>query len=77
MASYFRAVALSIASSLLFSSLSSAQQLTPFDDWAHGMIQLPTVKLHFRYAGSGPPLLLIHGNPQHSVSYQIYNCQWT
>lgn len=40
----------------------------PFNDWDHGRVQLSNVSIHFRYAGSGPPLLLVHGNPQHSVS---------
>lgn len=41
----------------------------PFTDWDHGRVQLSNVSIHFRYAGSGPPLLLVHGNPQHSVSF--------
>lgn len=41
----------------------------PFNEWAHGRVQLSNVSIHFRYAGSGPPLLLVHGNPQHSVSF--------
>lgn len=41
----------------------------PFTDWEHGRVQLSNVSIHFRYAGSGPPLLLVHGNPQHSVSF--------
>lgn len=50
-----------------FISLSLAE-LVPFTEWKHGRVQLDNVNVHFRYAGSGPPLLLVHGNPQHSVS---------
>lgn len=46
----------------------------PFDDWDHGRVQLSNVSIHFRYAGSGPPLLLVHGNPQHSVSFTDICC---
>lgn len=50
--------------------LPLATPLIPFDSWDHGRIALPSVSLHFRYAGSGPPLLLIHGNPQHSLTWR-------
>ncbi|KAL9477365.1 hypothetical protein ACSS6W_007206 [Trichoderma asperelloides] len=42
----------------------------PFDDWDHGRVQLSNISIHFRYAGSGPPLLLVHGNPQHSYTWR-------
>ncbi|KAH7313624.1 Alpha/Beta hydrolase protein [Stachybotrys elegans] len=44
--------------------------LIPFDSWEHGRVALRDVSIHFRYAGSGPPLLLVHGNPQHSLTWQ-------
>jgi pimeloyl-ACP methyl ester carboxylesterase len=44
--------------------------LVPFDSWNHGRVALEDVSIHFRYAGSGPPLLLVHGNPQHSLTWQ-------
>jgi pimeloyl-ACP methyl ester carboxylesterase len=54
-------------------ALSSAPfalaQLSNFDDWAHERIQLDDVSIHFRYHGSGPPLLLVHGFPQHSLTW--------
>lgn len=31
---------------------------------------LQDVSIHFRYAGSGPPLLLVHGNPQFSLTWR-------
>lgn len=42
-----------------------------FDDWQHGRVALQDVSIHFRYAGSGPPLLLVHGNPQFSLTWQF------
>ncbi|KAL7904758.1 Alpha/Beta hydrolase protein [Trichoderma velutinum] len=47
-----------------------ASALTNFDDWAHQRIALEDVSLHFRYAGSGPPVLLVHGNPQYSLTWR-------
>ena len=41
---------------------------TPFDDWLYQRVALPDVNIYFRYAGTGPPVLLVHGFPQHSVS---------
>ena len=48
-----------------------ALSLTNFDDWDHGRVALDDVSIHFRYAGSGPPLLLVHGNPQYSLTWRI------
>lgn len=43
-----------------------------WDSWPHQRIQVnEDVSIHLRYYGTGPPILLIHGNPQHSVSYDI------
>ncbi|KAK3364355.1 Alpha/Beta hydrolase protein [Lasiosphaeria hispida] len=44
--------------------------LTNFDDWDHGRVALNDVSIHFRYAGHGPPLLLVHGNPQFSLTWR-------
>jgi pimeloyl-ACP methyl ester carboxylesterase len=45
--------------------------LSNFDDWAHERVQIPSEKisLHFRYHGTGPPILLVHGYPQHSLMW--------
>ncbi|KAK3385954.1 Alpha/Beta hydrolase protein [Podospora didyma] len=43
----------------------------PFGEWDHGRVALNDVSIHFRYAGSGPPLLLVHGNPQFSLTWRI------
>ncbi|KAH8819414.1 Alpha/Beta hydrolase protein [Xylogone sp. PMI_703] len=59
---------------VIFSALawiSSVQALTNFDDWAHQRVALQDVSIHFRYAGHGPPLLLVHGNPQFSLTWRI------
>ncbi|KAL8382249.1 hypothetical protein RB595_006167 [Gaeumannomyces hyphopodioides] len=42
----------------------------PFDDWGHLRVALHNVSIHMRYAGSGPPVLLVHGNPQHSLTWR-------
>ena len=47
-----------------------ASALQPFEEWSHGRIQLKDVSIHFRYSASGkPPLLLIHGFPEHSPTW--------
>lgn len=57
---------------LAIASLASIVAATSsFDTWAHGRVALNDVSIHFRYAGSGPPLLLVHGNPQHSLTWQF------
>jgi pimeloyl-ACP methyl ester carboxylesterase len=44
--------------------------LSNFDAWPHQRIQLnDSVSIHFRYYGSGPPILLVHGFPQHSLTW--------
>lgn len=62
---------LSLISQFLALALYSvASALQPFDEWSHGRIQLKGVSIHFRYSASGkPPLLLIHGFPQHSLTW--------
>lgn len=62
-------IALSLQLSILtFWSLVVALQ--PFDEWNHGRIQLKDVSIHFRYSAAGkPPLLLVHGFPEHSPTW--------
>ncbi|KAL1588710.1 hypothetical protein WHR41_02707 [Cladosporium halotolerans] len=51
-----------------FTSLANALQ--PFEEWGHERIQLKDVSIHFRYSASGkPPLLLVHGFPEHSPTW--------
>lgn len=53
---------------LTFSAVAAALQ--PFDEWSHERIQLQDVSIHFRYSASGkPPLLLVHGFPEHSPTW--------
>lgn len=55
---------------LLLSSIIlqlAATDLVPFDDWLYQRVALPDVNIYFRYAGTGPPVLLVHGYPEHSV----------
>ena len=53
---------------LVLSCLNFAlSQIIPFDDWEHQKIVLDDVIIHFRYSGTGPPILFVHGFPQHSV----------
>lgn len=42
---------------------------TAFESFEHGRVQLGEVELHFRRAGSGPPMVLLHGWPQHSLMW--------
>lgn len=54
----------------LFTLLAAASALQPFDSWGHDRIQLTDVSIHFRYSASGkPPLLLVHGFPEHSPTW--------
>lgn len=60
-----------IAFSLAAIASRATAELTKWDDWEHGRVALQDVSIHFRYAGSGPPLLLVHGNPQFSLTWQF------
>lgn len=46
---------------------AEAIKVVPFNQWNHQRIVTQDVQLHVQWAGSGPPLVLIHGFPQHSV----------
>ena len=59
---------LGLVVALLFSCVHGQGEYIPFDDWDHGRVALENVSIAFRFAGQGPPVLLVHGNPQHSVS---------
>lgn len=56
---------------LISLATSATAAITDFDSWEHGRVALEDVSIHFRYAGSGPPVLLVHGNPQHSLTWQF------
>lgn len=55
---------------LLLLTTSFATALSSFDDWPHLRVTLEDVSVHARYYGSGPPLLLVHGNPQFSLTWR-------
>lgn len=40
-----------------------------FDAFEHGRARVGEIDLHFRRAGSGPPVVLLHGWPQHSLMW--------
>lgn len=62
---------LSTLTCLLFAWANTAVAHTDFDDWAHQRVALEDESIHFRYAGTGPPLMLVHGNPQFSLTWRI------
>jgi pimeloyl-ACP methyl ester carboxylesterase len=42
----------------------------PFDSgWTHGRVKVGDADIFYRRAGNGPPVLLIHGWPQHSLMW--------
>ena len=49
-------------------SPAAAQSVT-FDDFAYGRADSSGVAIHYRVAGEGPTVLLIHGWPQHSLMW--------
>lgn len=49
---------------------TTVRALQAFETWGHERIQLSDVSIHFRYSASGkPPLLLVHGFPEHSRTW--------
>jgi hypothetical protein len=59
---------LQILSLWAFFVFSVLAEVSSFNHWPHLRIALPDVSIHLRYYGSGPPLMLVHGFPEHSVS---------
>lgn len=52
---------------------SAALALKPWKDWDHGRVALDDVSIHFRYAGSGPPVFLVHGKTTNSSPPSLNN----
>ena len=46
-----------------------APALIPFEKWEIGRAMIGDVSIVFRKAGNGPPLVLLHGWPQHSLMW--------
>lgn len=49
--------------------LSMGQAKASFESWSTGRVQVGEVAIFYRYAGNGPPLVLLHGWPQHSLMW--------
>jgi len=47
----------------------SAVELSTFEDWPCQQVKVEHGTIFLRYAGSGQPVLLLHGVPQHSLMY--------
>jgi pimeloyl-ACP methyl ester carboxylesterase len=60
---------LGLTTTLLTLLPTALGQLSNFDDWAHERVQLSDISIHFRYHGTGPPILLVHGFPEHSLTW--------
>ena len=59
-----------LATAFLFLAPSvSAAQSVVFSDFEHGRADSGGVAIHYRVAGEGPTVLLIHGWPQHSLMW--------
>lgn len=54
---------------LLLSLTTTSAEIPPFDSWPSRRIKLPDVSIHLKHHGSGPPLVLLHGQPQHSLTW--------
>lgn len=52
-----------------FIASAAAAAVPEWNQWAHGRVLVNNITMHYRWAGSGPPILLVHGNPQPSVSF--------
>jgi pimeloyl-ACP methyl ester carboxylesterase len=46
-----------------------ATAVNRIEEWKTGRVQVGNVALFYRYAGNGPPLVLLHGWPQHSLMW--------
>ena len=44
-------------------------EATTWDDFGHGRVDVDGVGIHYRVAGEGPAVLLVHGWPQHSLMW--------
>ena len=43
--------------------------MIPFADFKHGRAKVTGAQIHYRIAGQGEPVLLLHGWPQHSLQW--------
>jgi pimeloyl-ACP methyl ester carboxylesterase len=68
-----RRTVLAAATALPFAPAAGLAQMpasrSAFDGWSSGRVRAGDVSLFYRHAGKGPPLVLIHGWPQHSLMW--------
>lgn len=67
------ALALSLTAPASFAqtaeTAAAAVAIAPFEGWEIGRAQIGEVSIVYRKAGEGPPLVLVHGWPQHSLMW--------
>ncbi|KAM0445213.1 hypothetical protein ACHAO4_009918 [Trichoderma viride] len=61
--------AASLATAFIASAAAAA--VPEWDQWAHGRVLVNNITMHYRWAGSGPPMVLVHGNPQPSITWRL------
>ncbi|KAF2798062.1 alpha/beta-hydrolase [Melanomma pulvis-pyrius CBS 109.77] len=47
----------------------SSSKVSPFEEWSCQQVKVKHGTVFLRYAGTGRPVLLLHGVPQHSLMY--------
>ncbi|KAI6750422.1 hypothetical protein HG530_014703 [Fusarium avenaceum] len=57
---------------LVFLGIVSGSTTSDFAKWRHGRVKVDGIGIHFRYTGNGTPLILIQGNPQHSLTWRLF-----
>jgi hypothetical protein len=64
------ALALSLAAPAVMAQAPAVETAAiPFEQWEIGRAQIGEVSIVYRKAGNGPPLVLLHGWPQHSLMW--------
>ena len=48
-------------------AIMSSFEVSPFEEWPCQQVQVEHGTIFLRYAGTGPPIMLLHGVPQYSV----------
>jgi pimeloyl-ACP methyl ester carboxylesterase len=61
--------ALGIAGEACAQEATVAAGYSKFENWSTGRAQVGEVTMFYRYAGNGPPLVVLHGWPQHSLMW--------
>lgn len=50
-------------------AMMTSFEAPPFEEWPCQLVKVEHGTIFLRYAGAGPPILLLHGVPQHSVCF--------